>query len=113
MPEGDLHKRLVQSLVSSVEARFTDLFLFVDGDHCRSHGCPPQLQAVRPDLYARTRAARQVVIGEAKTFDVDTGHTALQLETYFRYLALEQSDYNLARGTSPGVEIGPHCLKLW
>lgn len=92
MPEGDLHKRLVQRLVSSVEYRFTDAFLFVDGDHARSHGCPPQLEAVRPDLYARDRFTRHVVIGEAKTtFDIDNAHAAIQLESYFRHLALEPS----------------------
>lgn len=92
MPESDLHRLLVQSLVGSVEVRHKDCFLFVDGDHARSHGCPPQLEAVRPDLYARARVTRHVVIGEAKTtFDIETVHTAIQLSTYFRHLAAEES----------------------
>lgn len=92
MPESKLHRLLVQSLVASVEGRQKDWFLFVDGDHSRSHGCPPQLEAVRPDLYARANETRHVVIGEAKTtFDIETAHTALQLDTYFRHLSLERS----------------------
>ena len=92
MPESNLHRRLVQSLVASVEGRHQDWFLFVDGDYSRSNGCPPQLETVRPDLFARARETRHVVIGEAKTtFDLETTHTAVQLDTYFRYLALERS----------------------
>jgi hypothetical protein len=92
MPEGDLHKLLVRRLTQSLRMRAnTSWFMFVDGDDDQTHGCPPQLINARPDVYARERERRHLVIGEAKTRDVDTLHTHQQLETYFHHLAQELS----------------------
>jgi hypothetical protein len=91
MAESALHKQLIRSLVGSIVAQHEDCFLFADGDHTHSQGCPPQLEAVRPDVYPRLRN-RHVVIGEAKTpFDIDKPHTKVQLDAYFRHLACEPS----------------------
>jgi len=92
MSEGHLHKRLVQSLLVHLRNKGGKWFLFVDGDDTHSSGCPPQLELVRPDLYARENESRHVVIGEAKiATDIENDHTALQLATYFEHLAGEQS----------------------
>ena len=53
MSESNLHKRLVQSLVTSLGNRLGECHMFLDGDHQSSIGCPPQLGEIRPDLYAR------------------------------------------------------------
>jgi hypothetical protein len=93
MPEGELHRTLVQLLTASIMTRGdASWFLFVDGDQEHSHGCPPQLDVVRPDIFARSRRAPHVVIGEAKiASDIENQHTILQLTTYFRYLSSESA----------------------
>jgi hypothetical protein len=93
MSESSLHRLLVQGIVQSLQGREdTRWFLFVDGDSTRSHGCPPQLSDVRPDVYARAEASGQLVVGEAKTAgDLENDHTIRQLEAYFKHLASHSS----------------------
>lgn len=84
-----MHRRLVQQLVSAARNRLGDnSLIFVDGEDDYSAGCPPRLDASRPDLYARAFGERRhVIIGEAKTeSDIDSPHTASQLSAYFIHL---------------------------
>jgi len=93
MSESDLHKQLVAAIVPHIALRVSaGGLLFVDGAHDLSDGCPPTLSSVRPDIFARGRITKDVIIGEAKTAgDIDNGHTFEQLQIYFDYLAHEQS----------------------
>src|SRR6185436_18522219 len=89
MAEGALHRKLVGSLVERIRTEPDGSWLlFCDGVNEHSIGCPPQLDIVRPDLYARHKLEGRVVIGEAKTgTDIENDHTRLQLSYYFQHLA--------------------------
>ena len=93
MAETELHRKLVKGLAGIVRKREEySWLLFIDGEDDCSHGCPPQLALLRPDLYARDDRSGHVVIGEAKTaFDIENDHTAAQLDAYFRHLSTHRS----------------------
>lgn len=94
MSEGAVHRRLVQVLSMRIRlGRSQSWMLFVDGgSRLDTDGCPPSLERVRPDVYARENVTKHVIIGEAKTAkDLDNDHTLHQLVAYFQHLALQQS----------------------
>ncbi len=90
MSESELHAQLVDRILRSLDSEGSDYLIFVDSRDRLRLGIPPAIEAVRPDIFARHRRTRHAVIGEAKTAsDVETLHTELQLECYFRLLAEE------------------------
>jgi hypothetical protein len=93
MAETDLHRKLVRGLAGIVRRREEcSWLLFIDGEDDHSHGCPPQLFCVRPDVYARESRTGHVLIGEAKTAsDIENDHTAAQLSVYFQHLSTHPS----------------------
>jgi hypothetical protein len=90
MPESDLHRQLVLSLGDLIRQRRSGSWImFLDCEpNIEYDGCPPMLDTVRPDIYARERHVSHVVIGEAKTSkDIDNPHTEGQLAAYFDHLS--------------------------
>jgi hypothetical protein len=94
MSEGDLHKRLVQGLVTHVRQRRSgswNLFLDSRNDSEYFASCPT-LGSACPDLYAREHLVNHLVVGEAKTaLDLENSHTEKQLIEYFSHLSKQNS----------------------
>jgi hypothetical protein len=86
MGESLLHKILVSALLDEMNARTWDSAPFLYAD-LNGAALPPIIGNVRPDVYAHFTTQNRAIIGEAKTSaDLESFHTAQQLEQYFWHL---------------------------
>jgi len=94
MPEGHVHRQLVQHLVTAITTRYPiDRVVYNDGDRFSfGSAAPPLIGDTRPDIYLLQETSKHVVIGEAKSAtDIDNEHTERQLANYFGHLSTSQS----------------------
>jgi hypothetical protein len=94
MPEGPIHRALVQALTDHLRTEFTRECVVLSDckNRLAADGLPPQLGEVRPDFYAREYDTAHVIIGEAKIEgDLDNDHTLKQVRTYLEHLAQQDS----------------------
>ena len=97
--ESALHVRLVERLISTIEAQHgTRLNMMILADHHRyGHDRPPQIGGYTPDLYASNVPTTFRIIGEAKTAsDLKSDRSQMQIEAFLDHLALySQSEFYL------------------
>lgn len=92
--ESDKHKELIQLIRLWIGWNYPNLVPYLDDDLDSNIGRarPPSIAGYRPDAFVAGAVNRTAIIGEAKTeLDLDSSHTALQLEAYVDYLANQPS----------------------
>ena len=86
MPETALHRRLVCQARARVQELLPSAKILADLPESPGDVRPPKIDQFYPDLYAWVHGEGTVVIAEAKTQGLDSGHTFCQLSAFLEYL---------------------------
>lgn len=94
MPESDQHVRLVKELCGYIATEFLNGDsggILRDSSGVSSNERCYEVNGYVPDVFAKSFTSTiNIVIGEAKTCrDIETRHTALQLESYLTFCSQE------------------------
>ncbi len=93
MAESLVHQRLVEQIVSYLQAEYEPLYqlaIFHDLPAFIGAEKPPRIGGFVPDVYAVDAPRSITILGEAKTeYDLATDHSHRQLSAYFTFLRLQ------------------------
>lgn len=95
MVESLLHKRLVAKISKWVQRTSAEEIIILSdaADSSLTGSSPPRLEGCIPDIYAIGKKSNFIFIGEAKAsqFDLESGHSEKQFETYLKHCSVKQS----------------------
>ncbi|MCK9211870.1 MAG: hypothetical protein M0P61_13605 [Ignavibacteriaceae bacterium] len=102
LPESTTHKTLVGAIVKWVHKYYNEeMILYVDSENAMfTDELPPSINTCKPDVFAQGRKSKNIVIGEAKTtqIDLESDHSEIQFTAYLEYCK-KNSDCKLVVAT--------------